>query len=826
MNHKRVAWVGCLLCLGLMLWSPPEATGQPSDPAARGLDVFVHVPKSAAPGAALPVQVQVIGFSTVTTAKPLPEATVEAVWDPKSLGKGVSVAPPAVTGKTDGTGRAHFAVPVPDGAERELSLLIGARFGSHQRTRAVKVMRLRAHEVQVFVADSEVVPGSTISAWVLVRKATTKQPVGHLPVDLNLLEGGMVRDTEALTTDAAGSAAGRITIPRSHEPSWKWTLQARVLSKKHRDAGSAELTLRPREETPGTPRMWAEWTDHAVKPGAQASFVVRVRDAADEPVAGHQLRYWIGPTGTEPPSQEEEWAKIAKVGTTNIAGEVRGSRKAPSTVAQIVGTDLRLVVRTTVEGQTLESKTSVHVGAPAPTVELLPAGGVVMGGLSQQLLLRARDGWGRPISGSFAVTADGLDTQVTTSSDGEGELTWTPPAVVGARRDVGPCAQGVAAAVVVRPLEALPAFGGSQAPIELCVPIDREAPGLVHVDQPVVRAGEPLHVQVLGGAKAPWSVALTAQRGAQATSAWFDDGQQGGKITLPTGASGLWTVSAVSPGRKEGGRALPATILVVPPTLPALTAVMAGGRAAPGGKVYVDAVLSDGHGKGLTGTVAAVAFDLHGGGSAHGLRSIAIRSQLCDAAGVEDNRCSAFLEGDTKHDPVRRGLLGALSKYDLAAQLDPGASAEEHLEEAFASVVRSLEGAVYEACQSPERLRDAGRKGPGGTWTFNPELWTLATAAMDPKPQTPGGEPFVLADLMAIDPQVTFGRVARRVTRLKLFRAQAAVHRFVRDNYLSPDEPALADPPALLRRLALRICSIPGEAPCSSSRRGARACPS
>ncbi len=88
MNHKQVAWVGCLLCLGLMIWSPPEATGQPKAPAARGLDVFVHLPQTAAPGSTVPVQLQVIGFSTVTTAEPLPEATVEAVWDPKSLGKG------------------------------------------------------------------------------------------------------------------------------------------------------------------------------------------------------------------------------------------------------------------------------------------------------------------------------------------------------------------------------------------------------------------------------------------------------------------------------------------------------------------------------------------------------------------------------------------------------------------------------------------------------------------------------------------------------------------------------------------------------------------
>ena len=50
-----------------------------------------------------------------------------------------------------------------------------------------------------------------------------------------------------------------------------------------------------------------------------------------------------------------------------------------------------------VEGQKLEDEASVHVGAPAPRIELLPAAGVVMGGLPQQLLLRAVDGWGRAL---------------------------------------------------------------------------------------------------------------------------------------------------------------------------------------------------------------------------------------------------------------------------------------------------------------------------------------------------------------------------------------------------------------------------------------------
>ena len=48
-----------------------------------------------------------------------------------------------------------------------------------------------------------------------------------------------------------------------------------------------------------------------------------------------------------------------------------------------------------------------------------------------------------------------------------------------------------------------------------------------------------------------------------------------------------------------------------------------------------DADLTDGHGKGLPGAVAAVVFDAYGGGSDAALSSLDTRSMLCSAASVE-----------------------------------------------------------------------------------------------------------------------------------------------------------------------------------------------
>src|SRR5690606_3111098 len=120
----------------------------------------------------------------------------------------------------------------------------------------------------------------------------------------------------------------------------------------------------------------------------------------------------------------------------------------------------------------------------------------------------------------------------------------------------------------------------------------------------------------------------------------------------------------------------------------------------------------------------------------------------------------------------------------------------------FGEVLRSLEGAVFEAALTPQTLLDVARKDRRtGRWSFNPELMTLATEAMSAPPLTPGGEKLTLGDLIAVDPQVTFDNVARRITRLKLFQVLAAVRQERIQRGLDPDEPVFKDPNALVRRL-------------------------
>ena len=810
LRPSSIAGLLLLALTGAATVSDAQTAG--ADPAARGLDLFLHLPDNAPSGSTLPIQIEAFGFPTAITLAPLGGAQIEAAWDPEHLGPGVNRAPSPVRATTDAAGRAHLDVPVPDGDARELTLLVGVASGSHQRTRTVKVQRGAARKVTLHVADTRVVPGSAVSAWVFVTRAATGEPAPNAHVELALLEGGMARTTLALTTDAAGTAMARVPIPMVEEASWSWTLRARSLGAGDPGEGSSDVKLTPREETPGAPSIAAEFAGGYVLAGARADFSMRVRDAGDMPVVGAPVRWWVGPKGTQPP-KDADWERLSQLSHTDAAGDVRGAVDAPSLVVAGVGTTLTLVAKTSVEGHALSRTATIAVGVPTSTATLLPEAGSIVPGVEQRLLLRVRDGRGAPVAASFTVTGDGLAASVTTDKDGQAELTWKPPIDVGATRNVGPCAGGVAAAVVVRAVGEVAALLPRREPFELCLSVDRGATALVRADRPIARSGERLRVRVLEaegatargaaagqGPKKAWSVVLRSGKGGPSASVWIEDPDQGAEIEVPAGEPGAWSLSGAAPSAIRAAKLAAGSVLVTPRLIPTLGAKLAGGRAAPGGKVWIDADLADDKGQGLPGTVAAVLVDLHGGGSTTGIELLDTRRWICRELDVGRDRCDRFVEGDPSLDPLRRAALGEQAKKPLGPESDPGGSARAELTRTFGEVLRSLEGAVFEATQSADQLRDVRRRGPRG-YTWNPELLTLVTAAMDPPPRTPGGEKLSLADLINVDPQVTFDHVARRVTRLKLFRILAAVRTYRHEQRLEPDEPALRDPNALLRKL-------------------------
>src|ERR1017187_7856238 len=117
--------LGRTLCAALVIaaLAAVPASAASKDPAARGLDLFLHAPKAVPSGATFPVQVRVFGFPSVSTLTPLAGATVEAAWDPESLGEKLATAPEPVEITCDDAGRGHLEIAVPPGRST-LKLLV------------------------------------------------------------------------------------------------------------------------------------------------------------------------------------------------------------------------------------------------------------------------------------------------------------------------------------------------------------------------------------------------------------------------------------------------------------------------------------------------------------------------------------------------------------------------------------------------------------------------------------------------------------------------------------------------------------------------------
>lgn len=775
------------------------------DPAERGLDMFVHAASSAVAGDSLALDLIAYGFPSVTVAKPLPAATIEAAWDPESLGPGIDKAPADVSGATDAQGHAHLDIPVPPGEARKLALLVALRHGEHVRTKKIDVQRTGRTLVELRIPDSAVVPGSQMPAWVTVTDARDGGPVRGAPVDVTLLEGDVELATERVTTDASGLSRSTFYVPLSASGVPALSLRARLVSSMFSSSPVQSLVgLRLREESPATPHLLVRWKEIQLKPGETGHAEVKVLDAADEPLANHAVVYWTGPKGTTAPQADDEWKKSGTVAKTDGLGVLVVQAQAPRVVTNL-GSDVTIVARTEIEGQKLEQRQSLTVGQPVASATVDLESGELVPGITQRAYLTVTDGE-KGVAGDFLVEADGLKAKVTTNPSGEAELTWNVPEDVGAKRDVGPCAGGVAASVVVRQAKPIAALSRHAEPFELCVNVARERASVLRTSVQVAKIGDRIRASVIGNpkraAKGAGSVVVVAPE-RFGTTFWATPANNSGSIDaevdLSKATQGVHEISVAIPQPSKAAETSSTRILVVPKILPKLASKLAGGHIAPGGEAEVDIVLSDGHGAPVVGAVSAIVIDKEGGGSVSGLERIDTRNFLCDSAGADREHCDAFLEGDPSADLLRRSTLTTRRETPLGPLADPAAHTTEALKKTFSDVLHSLEGAVFQS-QTPESLRDVRRK-ENGRWVFNPELMTLVTAAMNEPPTTPGGEPFGLSDLIAVDPQVSFDNVARRVTRLKLFNVLAAVRTFKQNEKLDAEEPALNDPNALLRRL-------------------------
>lgn len=793
-----------LLAAAALAAAAPSARG--GDPAARGLDLFLHGPTGAVAGGTLEVQAEALGFPTATTLVPLAGAVVEARWNDESLGptepehaqaRGAGVAP--VRAVADAEGRVRLAVPVPDGDERSLRLEVSVTSGGHARTRALGVLRSAAQALRLFVADTRVVPGGSATAWVLATDGATGAPLPAVDVDARLLEGGVARHATTVTTDAAGTAMLRVPIPRAEAPTWSWLLEVR------HGRARARQELVPRQETPGEPELGVRFVAPRADAGTPLGYVVALRDASGAAVAGAPAWVWTGPSGTTPPEDDAAWAARAAKVTSDARGEIRGTAPVPGLSGR--GARLLLAARAEIGGRRLEGQAWVPIAAPAAALELVPESGALVPGVAQRLLLRMHGDGGAPVRGVYRVEGDGLAATAATDAFGEAELEWRPPRDVGAFRNVGPCNGGVAATVRLR---------GTDDPADAkdrttCVAVDREAPLAVSVDSPVARAGTTLQLNVQRAARAGgvgrFSVVAVSADGRQAATGWLEPASAVAEVKLPRGARGAWTITLAAadprarlsvPAPPASTTAATASVLVVPPVLPRLGASPAGGRLAPGGEALVDVDLTDGRGRGLPGTIAGVLVDAYGGSSLD-MGALDTRRSLCAEVDIDDARCDGALDGESDAAPLVRAALATRGRGGESPASDPAHSAAAELEATFRDTVRALEAALDGAVGSRDDLR-ALSPGADGRWRIAEEVWRTIAGGDEPK-LTPGGEPLVLDDLVAVDPALTFDTLARRVTRVRLLRVLAALRaqRKSRETLATPEPVSAALLAALVR---------------------------
>jgi len=802
------------LALTIILFgSPTTGVSATPSPTERGLDIWIHASTEGIARDVFALDVQAVGFPTATSTTPLDGATVEAAWDPETLVDPTAktkpaTAPPAVSALSDAQGRATLEIPVPDGRAKELTLLVSVRVGDKQRVREITVQRVAAEVVELFVSDPRVVPGDNLPAWVLFSTRDRSKPIAGTPIEIKLTQGGIARFRRTLTTDASGSAVVKVPIPRDPDPAIAWSLTATVQRPAFAsDAGSAphaSLTLTGREERPGKAHITAQFEEGSVTAGGKVHARARLEDPSGEAVVSQPIWVWTGPRGTEAPKDDKEFKAAAQKLVTDGAGYVRLAIAAPTTVP-LRGTTLAFAARTELEGQKLESSSSIEVGRPHGTVDLTAEAGELVPGLEQKLYLSVYDDAGEPVTGTFHVKGDGLDSDVVTNAFGEGATTWKVPKGVGAMRNSGPCPGSIATAVSLK-LKSSPkevkAFDGALTGTDglpLCVAVDRDATVLIRPKVSVIRAGEKLDVDVVGSDARPVSIIMDRDDGARSLAVWTTGPKA--TLTIPESASGIFTLHAAMPGGKLASTVASTSILTVPKTLPKVDGRVLGGRAVPHGVVKVEARVTDEKGAPVVGSVAAVVIDKFGGGSFGNLEKMDTRGSLCrSVAYVEPERCASILSGGDDSEVLRRMSLRARAPQALAPLHDPGGAIDSGMRDTFRTVVRSLEGAVYQSSQAPETLPDV-RRVEGGKSRFNPEMMTLVTEAMSGTPETPGGEPLVLSDIIAMDSQVTYDNVARRVTRLKLFQVLSAVRDLKMQSTPDPDEPANKDPNALLRKL-------------------------
>lgn len=688
--------------------------------------------------------------------------------------------------RVDAHGRALVTLPIPPQAPDTFQVVVRATRGPLQRRFELHVSTEPGRRLSVSTLRPNARAEGLLPVAVIAGDAQGA-PLADLEVQVGLRDGSgrQVGPRVTVRTDASGLALHAFRLPRE---AWG---QLTV----HASSGEGRQRIEAHESVSVDAPRYGEAllvavapSQRVLAPGGSTDVDIVVRNAEGRPIEGALLEV------QDERSAEERRAAPLR---TDARGRARYTHRVLDRDVSGGFVDRTIHVRAAHE---LEGAGSGSAALRIATVERVGTFSVEAGALVPSLGGRV---YVRSVEVDGTPSGAGLDVEVrgprigslrgTTDASGVAVIEVPPLTALaaGARDRCGGDA-GTAIDVLVR----------GAAGREACLVLEPDGVARVRVDAPLVRAGQPLRVEVARAplaARLPVAIRVLERASSRVVAAAVLDGAQTrAELTLPSDAAGRLVVLArpLLGNEEREVRGGSAQVLVVRGDA---FAIDARAEASPrGALLHLGAVPST--------RALVVAAPLEELEALDGQRDpldlgVAMQVALAQATpALIEAALAVTTPRDTSAASVLRGQPGRLEVIaapvpasPLAILRDPWRAQARFVTGRLALLFRAIELRV--AAAVPERLEDVAVQ-TNGRWDFNAQIVAaLSDDALGGEGATGlGGEPITVEALRAFDPAFTYDNVARRITRERLFRVLVALRRFVLSNGYDIPWARLGDP--------------------------------
>jgi hypothetical protein len=692
---------------------------------------------------------------------------------------------------TGGDGRAALALPMPDDLTISPHLVLEATCPRGVRRLFDVDLHLEARERLALVLDrAQIPPGGRALAIGRVIDRATGRGIPRVEVRVAVSQGGPLGAPREVTTDDVGL----FVVPiETGAQGGTLSVSATTLHE-HGPSASASLGVQLSGATATPSLLLRALAEPAVAaPGALVDLVVEVRAPDGSPVADALV---TGPPrdplpiGSPPDAQLPEIRTDAR-GVAHYPWRLERGLEAGALVTPATGFQVTSARHGSVTGTA-----SVRVARRRAFVGVAVAGGALVPGAPARVLVRVVGPDGLPLAGRdvdlASATLGSVDGAAVARgrTDADGLLALEVARV--GEPVVDDCGGSTSTEIVV-------GVGGEQT--STCVPVDPDAP--LAISAPArLDPGASLRVALARterGARLP--VIVTALRRGEdgwepAAQAIAGPAQR--EVTLELGDRGagvIWIRARLAQPDGQAVRGASALTLFAPPASSiALHADRAGARVEGAGPA--DRVLVLGSDRRAGELAAALAGDDSSDATLEALSGLALEAELAIRAPL-DQGASSILRGSTlvpqamPEVPVSLGLLR-----------DPWRARARFVRGRLGRLMLAVEQLVE--TRIPDGLGEVGAETPRG-WVWNREMLAAAVAEGgidDEGSASLDGTALDIDALVALDPSFTFDRVARRITRHRLWRVLRVLREVTHERNLDLPWARRGDPRTWIASLA------------------------